>query len=86
MEIVLIVVVAGAALLCPLTMLGPMLLRRVGVLKGTAGQMNCMMMGDHKSSASGIDALRERRREIDREIESVEATLTRREPSESPRR
>lgn len=71
----LFLVVALAALACPVTMLAPMLLRRLGIRRGGAARA-CGWMSHDEKPALDAEALRARGAELDREIESL-ATRTR---------
>ncbi len=84
MTLVIIAIVAGTALVCPLTTYGPALLRRFGLTKGTSGGMSCMgmMQGRGHAGDQQVDALRTRRAEVDREIAWLESQLS--EPAQPP--
>lgn len=68
---------AGVALLCPITMFGPMLLERLGLRKRSgADGMSCMgMHGPAGAPQPDLDGLRARRDAIDREIALMQTPL-----------
>ena len=66
----LFLVVALAALACPVTMLAPMLLRRLGIRRGGAAR-SCGRMSHDQKPALDTEALRARRAELDREMASL---------------
>lgn len=75
MQWALLVLIAGIALLCPITMMGPMLLRRLGILKGEgAPDGACMgaMPSPDVPGESELSQLQRRRSEIEREIARLE--------------
>lgn len=75
----------GVALLCPITMFGPMLLERLGLRKRSgAGGMSCMGMHDTAGAPqTELDGLRAQRDAIDREIAFAQTPLAARD--EPPR-
>ena len=69
MEWVIVAAIAGAALICPAMMFGPVLLQRLGLRKGSAASMSCMGMPIKDSSPRDeLELLRRRRAELDNEI------------------
>ncbi len=78
MTLVIIAIIAGAALVCPLTMFGPALLRRCGLMKGTSGDMSCMgmMQGRRYAGDQQLDVLHTRRAEVDRAIAQLASQLS----------
>ena len=76
MEYVIIGAVVAAALACPVLMCGPMLLRRLGILKGESADMSCMgTKPSVRTSQDHTGALQARRAEIDSEIARLEAAI-----------
>lgn len=75
----ILLAVAGGALLCPITMFGPMLLERLGLRKSRGcGGMSCMGMGMNggaHTAETDVDGLRAQRDAIDREIVRAQASL-----------
>lgn len=69
MEWVIVAAVAGAALICPTVMFGPVLLHKLGLRKGSPAAMSCLGM-QSKDSARGreLEVLHRRRAELDDEI------------------
>lgn len=69
MEWIIVAAIAGAALICPAMMFGPVLLQRLGLRKGSAASMSCMGMPMKDSSRGNeLEVLRRRRAELDEEI------------------
>lgn len=70
MEWIVIATIAAAALICPAMMLGPTLLQRLGLRKGSKSSMSCMptSVQDGKRGDK-LQDLRRRRAELDEEIE-----------------
>ena len=71
----ILVIVAVAALACPIAMLGPALLARLGIRRGASG-MSCMDMSGGSSTAHSIEQLNARRAEVERELAKLEAAST----------
>lgn len=69
----ILLAVVGVALLCPISMFGPMLLERLGLRKRSgAGGMSCMgMHGPARTRDTNLDGLRTQRDALDREIARV---------------
>lgn len=68
MDWMIIAIIAGAALVCPAMMLGPMLLQRLGSRNG-ASAMSCIpMFGHDRRSVGALAVLRRRRTALDEEI------------------
>ena len=72
MEYAIIGLIVAAALACPVLMCGPMILRRIGILKGGA-PADCMAPIEHSASA-GLSELRRQRAKIDQEIRELDAS------------
>lgn len=83
-----LIAIAVAALICPITMFGPMLLQRLGFRKGgeQAG-MSCMGMRSppRRDATDDVKSLRARRDALDGEIARVQASSHQQGDGDQPR-
>jgi hypothetical protein len=73
----ILLAVVGVALLCPITMFGPMLLERLGLRKRSSSAASCMGMSYDSQTESMHERLRAKRAELDREIAVLEGRTSR---------